>query len=94
MRFLFFWQECPPNRKVASRKRSSLSVPCTLRKRTGTLRIASKSKISIAPDDTRDYNPENLEKMKKFEKHVREMVVDEANLIQFISDHYDEIEWD
>lgn len=40
------------------------------------------------------YSPENLEKMKRFESHVRTMVADEATLMRFIEDYYDEIEWD
>ncbi len=40
------------------------------------------------------FSPENLEKMKHFESHVRAMVADEAALMKFIEDHCDEIEWD
>ncbi len=40
------------------------------------------------------YSPENLEKMKRFEKHVRAMVADEAALMQFIEANRDKIEWD
>ena len=40
------------------------------------------------------YSPENLEKMKRFESHVRAMLADETALMRFIEDHYDEIEWD
>jgi len=38
--------------------------------------------------------PENLEKMKRFEAHVRAMVADEVALMKFIEVHSDEIEWD
>ena len=40
------------------------------------------------------FSPENLEKMKRFESHVRAMVADETALMKFIERHYDEIEWD
>ena len=40
------------------------------------------------------FSPQNLEKMKRFESHVRDMVADEAALMKFIENHYDEIEWD
>jgi hypothetical protein len=40
------------------------------------------------------YSPENLEKMKWFESHVRAMVADEAALMTFIESHREEIEWD
>lgn len=39
-------------------------------------------------------SPENLEKMRRFESHVRAMVADEQALMKFIEDHCDEIEWD
>lgn len=38
--------------------------------------------------------PENLEKMKRFELHIRAMIADEAALMKFIEDHCAEIEWD
>lgn len=41
-----------------------------------------------------NFSPENLEKMKRFESHVRAMLADEAELLKFIEDHCDEIEWD
>jgi hypothetical protein len=40
------------------------------------------------------YSPENLAKMKQFESHVRSMLADEAALMTFIEQNYDEIEWD
>ena len=40
------------------------------------------------------YSQENLEKMKRFETHIRTMLVDEQTLVQFIADNYDDIEWD
>jgi hypothetical protein len=40
------------------------------------------------------YSPENVEKMKRFESHVRAMVADEGTLMGFIEEHYEEIEWD
>ncbi|MEZ6123143.1 MAG: Imm51 family immunity protein [Planctomycetaceae bacterium] len=39
-------------------------------------------------------SPENLEKMKRFESHVRTLVADEAALMTYIEEHCDEIEWD
>jgi Immunity protein 51 len=40
------------------------------------------------------YSPENLAKMKRFESHVRSILSDEAALMAFIEQNYDEIEWD
>ena len=40
------------------------------------------------------FSPGNLEKMKRFESHIRALVADEATLMRFIEDHYEEIEWD
>jgi hypothetical protein len=40
------------------------------------------------------YSPENLEKMKRFEAHIRSMLQDENALMAFIEEHEDEIEWD
>lgn len=40
------------------------------------------------------FSPENLEKMKRFESHVRNMVANEAVLMEFIENHCDDIEWD
>ena len=40
------------------------------------------------------YSQENLEKMKRFEAHIRTMLTDEQTLVQFIADNYDNIEWD
>ena len=40
------------------------------------------------------HSPENLEKMKRFQKLVVEMVSDEAALMAFIEEHQEEIEWD
>ncbi len=40
------------------------------------------------------FSPENLEKMKRFEVHVRAMVADEKALMEFVDAHCDEIEWD
>lgn len=40
------------------------------------------------------HSPENLEKMKRFETHVRTMLSDEQALMAFIKQHYEEIEWD
>jgi hypothetical protein len=40
------------------------------------------------------YSPANLLKMKRFEAHVRAMLADENSLMNFIQEHYDEIEWD
>jgi hypothetical protein len=41
-----------------------------------------------------EYSPENLEKMKRFERHVRAFLSDEDNLMRFIENHFEEIEWD
>jgi Immunity protein 51 len=40
------------------------------------------------------YSPENLDKMKRFELHVRTMLADEESLMRFVEAHYNEIEWD
>jgi hypothetical protein len=40
------------------------------------------------------YSPENLDKMKRFEFHILAMLVDETSLMEFIKEHYSEIEWD
>ena len=40
------------------------------------------------------YSPENLEKMKRFEAHVRGMVSSEDDLIAFVDANVEEIEWD
>jgi Immunity protein 51 len=40
------------------------------------------------------FSPENLEKMKRFESHVRAMLADDKALLQFIDDHCHEIAWD
>ena len=40
------------------------------------------------------HSPENVEKMKRFESHVRDMVADEDALMQFIETNRDKIEWD
>lgn len=40
------------------------------------------------------YSPENLEKMKRFEALVREMVSSDDELIAFVDAHVEEIEWD
>jgi Immunity protein 51 len=40
------------------------------------------------------YSPENLAKMKRFESHIRSMLADEAALMTFIKQNYNEIEWD
>ena len=40
------------------------------------------------------YSPENLDKMKRFESHVRAMLADEQALVAFIEENRDEIEWD
>jgi hypothetical protein len=41
-----------------------------------------------------DYSHDNLEKMKRFEGHIRAMLTDEKALLEFIAAHYEEIEWD
>lgn len=41
-----------------------------------------------------EYNQDNLDKMKRFEAHIRTMLTDEAVLLKFIADNYEEIEWD
>ncbi len=41
-----------------------------------------------------EYNQDNLDKMKRFEAHIRTMLTDEATLLSFIADNYEEIEWD
>ncbi|MCA8990538.1 MAG: hypothetical protein KDA69_18030 [Planctomycetaceae bacterium] len=41
-----------------------------------------------------NYSPENLEKMKRFETHVRQMLANEARLMAFIDANLDDIEWD
>ena len=40
------------------------------------------------------YSPENLRTMKRFESHIRAMLADETSLMDFIKEHYNEIEWD
>jgi hypothetical protein len=40
------------------------------------------------------YGPDNLEKMRQVEAHVRALVANEGALMKFIEEHYDEIEWD
>lgn len=40
------------------------------------------------------YSAENLNKMKQFETHVREMLSDDDRLLTYIGEHVDEIEWD
>lgn len=39
------------------------------------------------------YSPENLDKMKRFESHVRALLADEKKLMDFIEQHYNKIEW-
>jgi len=41
-----------------------------------------------------EFSPENLEKMKRFESHVRKMLSSDEELIAFIEKNHDEIEWD
>jgi hypothetical protein len=38
--------------------------------------------------------PENLDKMKRFQSHIRTLVTDEATLMKFIETNVDRIEWD
>lgn len=40
------------------------------------------------------HTPANLEKMRRFESHIRTLLADEAVLMNFIEEHYEEIEWD
>lgn len=40
------------------------------------------------------HGPENVQKMKRFEAHVRAMLADEAKLMDFIDANCDQIEWD
>ncbi|NNJ26242.1 Imm51 family immunity protein [Alienimonas chondri] len=40
------------------------------------------------------YSPENVEKMRRFQAHVRSMVADEEALLAFVDAHKDDIEWD
>ena len=40
------------------------------------------------------FSPENIEKMKRFQAHVRSMVSDEDALMKFIEDNRESIEWD
>lgn len=40
------------------------------------------------------HSPENLVKMQRYESLIRKLVQDEATLMAFIEDHYEEIEWD
>ena len=40
------------------------------------------------------YSLENLEKMKRFEAHVKEMVSNDDELIAFVDANVEEIEWD
>jgi len=40
------------------------------------------------------HSDENLSKMKQFEAHVRKLVSDENQLMQFIQENENEIEWD
>lgn len=40
------------------------------------------------------YSAENLKKMRQFEKHVRQLITNEAKLFDYIETHYDDIEWD
>ncbi len=41
-----------------------------------------------------NYSKENLEKMKRFEAHIRALFTDEETVMTFIADNYDKIEWD
>ena len=41
-----------------------------------------------------EFSQDNLEKMKRFEAHVRKMLADEDTLLKFIADNYEKIEWD
>jgi hypothetical protein len=40
------------------------------------------------------YSPENLEKMKRFESLVRDLLSDDEAVMSYIEEHHDEIEWD
>jgi len=40
------------------------------------------------------HSSENLDRMKRFESHVRQLVSDEAALMKLIEDNVEEIEWD
>lgn len=40
------------------------------------------------------YSHSNIEKMKRFESHIRSMVSDELALMKFIEQNIDAIEWD
>ena len=40
------------------------------------------------------HSPENLEKMKRFESHIRTMLAGESTLMEFIEANSDEVEWD
>ena len=40
------------------------------------------------------FSPENLEKMKRFEAHVRKLLSDEVELFTLIEENRDQIEWD
>lgn len=40
------------------------------------------------------YSEANREKMRRFESYIKTMVSDENMLMQFITDHYEKIEWD
>ncbi|CAM2007603.1 Imm51 family immunity protein [Acanthopleuribacter pedis] len=40
------------------------------------------------------FSPENLEKMKRFEAYLRDMLTNETRLMTFIRAHQSEIEWD
>ncbi len=41
-----------------------------------------------------DYSKDNLEIMKKFESYLHKMVENEEELVEFIGDNYEVIEWD
>ncbi len=41
-----------------------------------------------------NHTTENLDLMKRFEAHVREMVADDDRLMAFVDDNVGEIEWD
>lgn len=41
-----------------------------------------------------EHSAENVQLMKQFEQHVRDMLADEVVLMKFIADNAEEIEWD
>lgn len=41
-----------------------------------------------------NHSAANLQKMKRFETHLRTMLADDETLLKFIEQHYEDIQWD